>query len=216
MADPQKKPNILFIMADDIGWFEFQLLQPRNHGLRDTTRISTVSPRKARCSPILRAAGVVPQAAPPLLLASPPSAPVSPRSVHPAPPSVSASMTLPSGNFMKNFGYATGQFGKNHLGDRNEHLPTVQGGFDEFFGNLYHLNAEEEPYYPNYPKDPAFRKKYGPRGVLECKATDKDDATVDEQFGKVGKQTIENTGPLPKERMETVDEEFLVLGPRFH
>jgi arylsulfatase len=109
---------------------------------------------------------------------------------------------------MKSFGYATGQFGKNHLGDRNEHLPTVHG-FDEFFGNLYHLNAEEEPYYANYPKDPAFRKKFGPRGVLKCKASDKDDATVDEQFGKVGKQTIENTGPLPKERMETVDEEFL-------
>jgi arylsulfatase len=109
---------------------------------------------------------------------------------------------------MKNFGYATGQFGKNHLGDRNEHLPTVHG-FDEFFGNLYHLNAEEEPYYENYPKDPAFRKRFGPRGVLKCKATDKDDTTVDEQFGKVGKQTIENTGPLPKERMETVDEEFL-------
>ena len=112
------------------------------------------------------------------------------------------------GNFMKSFGYATGQFGKNHLGDRNEHLPTVHG-FDEFFGNLYHLNAEEEPYYPNYPKDPEFRKQYGPRGVLKCKATDKDDTTVDPQFGKVGKQTIENTGPLPKERMETVDEEFL-------
>ena len=109
---------------------------------------------------------------------------------------------------MKNFGYATGQFGKNHLGDRNEHLPTVHG-FDEFFGNLYHLNAEEEPEYANYPKDPAFRKRFGPRGVLKCKATDKDDPTVDEQFGKVGKQTIENTGPLPKKRMETVDEEFL-------
>jgi arylsulfatase len=82
-------------------------------------------------------------------------------------------------------------------------------GFDEFFGNLYHLNAEEEPYYDSYPKDPEFRKKFGPRGVLKCRATDKDDPTVDEQFGRVGKQTIENTGPLPKERMETVDEEFL-------
>ena len=109
---------------------------------------------------------------------------------------------------MKNFGYATGQFGKNHLGDRNEHLPTVHG-FDEFFGNLYHLNAEEEPEYPNYPKDPRFRKQFGPRGVLKCKATDKDDATVDEKFGKVGKQTIENTGPLTRKRMETVDEEFI-------
>jgi arylsulfatase len=110
--------------------------------------------------------------------------------------------------FLKKFGYATGQFGKNHLGDRNEHLPTVHG-FDEFFGNLYHLNAEEEPYYDSYPKDPEFRKKFGPRGVLKCKAIDKEDKTVDPVFGKVGKQEIENTGPLPKERMETVDEEFL-------
>ncbi len=74
---------------------------------------------------------------------------------------------------------------------------------------MYHLNAEQEPENPDYPKDPEFRKKFGPRGVLRCKATDKDDTTVDPQFGKVGKQTIENTGPLTKKRMETVDEEFL-------
>ena len=109
---------------------------------------------------------------------------------------------------LKSLGYATGQFGKNHLGDRNEHLPTVHG-FDEFFGNLYHLNAEEEPEYVDYPKDPNFLKKFGPRGVLKCRATDKDDSTVDPVFGKVGKQTIENTGPLTRKRMETVDEEFL-------
>ncbi|HEY2358188.1 MAG TPA: sulfatase-like hydrolase/transferase, partial [Phenylobacterium sp.] len=95
-----------------------------------------------------------------------------------------------------------------HLGDRNEHLPTVHG-FDEFFGNLYHLNAEEEPENPDYPKDPNFRKQFGPRGVLKCKATDKDDATEDPAFGRVGKQVIENTGPLDRKRMETVDEEFL-------
>ena len=71
---------------------------------------------------------------------------------------------------LKPLGYATGQFGKNHLGDRNEFLPTVHG-FDEFYGNLYHLNAEEEPELPDYPKDPAFRAKYGPRGVMDCKAT---------------------------------------------
>jgi arylsulfatase len=82
-------------------------------------------------------------------------------------------------------------------------------GFDEFFGNLYHLNAEEEPEYPNWPKNPEFTKKFGPRGVLKCKASDKDDATVDPQFGKVGKQVIENTGPLHRKRMETVDEEFV-------
>jgi arylsulfatase len=85
---------------------------------------------------------------------------------------------------LKPLGYSTGQFGKNHLGDRNEFLPTVHG-FDEFYGNLYHLNAEEEPELPDYPKDPAFRAKFGPRGVLDCKASDREDATVDPRFGKV-------------------------------
>jgi arylsulfatase len=107
---------------------------------------------------------------------------------------------------LKGQGYATGQFGKNHLGDRNEYLPTVHG-FDEFFGNLYHLNAEEEPEQRTYPRDPAFRAKFGPRGVLRCKATDQDDPTVDPRFGRVGKQTIEDTGPLTKKRMETIDDE---------
>jgi arylsulfatase A-like enzyme len=107
---------------------------------------------------------------------------------------------------LKPLGYATGQFGKNHLGDRNEFLPTVHG-FDEFYGNLYHLNAEEEPELPDYPTDPAFRAKYGPRGVLDCKATDKDDPTVDGRFGKVGKQIIKDTGPLTKKRMETIDDD---------
>ncbi len=107
---------------------------------------------------------------------------------------------------LKPQGYATGQFGKNHLGDRNEYLPTVHG-FDEFFGNLYHLNAEEEPEDPDYPKDPAFRAKFGPRGVIRSKATDRDDPTVDPRFGRVGKQTVEDTGPLTKKRMETIDDE---------
>ncbi|QJW98569.1 arylsulfatase [Frigoriglobus tundricola] len=107
---------------------------------------------------------------------------------------------------LKPLGYATGQFGKNHLGDRNEFLPTVHG-FDEFYGNLYHLNAEEEPELPDYPKDPAFRAKYGPRGVLDCKATDRDDPTVDGRFGKIGKQTIKDTGPLTRKRMETIDDD---------
>ncbi len=110
------------------------------------------------------------------------------------------------GGLLRNLGYATGQFGKNHVGDRNETLPTVNG-FDEFFGNLYHLNAEEEPELPDYPKDPKFKAQWGPRGVLDCKATDKDDPTVDPRFGKVGKQTIKDTGPLTKKRMETIDDE---------
>ena len=111
---------------------------------------------------------------------------------------------------LKAQGYATGQFGKNHLGDRNEHLPTVHG-FDEFYGPLYHLNASEEPEQPDYPKAPQypnFLAKFGPRGVLDCKATDVDDPTVDPRFGKVGKQTIKDTGPLTKKRMETIDDDF--------
>jgi arylsulfatase A-like enzyme len=107
---------------------------------------------------------------------------------------------------LKPLGYATGQFGKNHLGDRNEFLPTVHG-FDEFYGNLYHLNAEEEPELPDYPKDPAFRAKFGPRGVMDCKASSTDDQTVDPRFGKVGKQVCKDTGPLTKKRMETIDDD---------
>jgi len=109
---------------------------------------------------------------------------------------------------LKPHGYATAQIGKNHLGDRNEFLPTVHG-FDEFFGSLYHLNAQEEPEDPDYPKNPEFLKKFGPRGVLECKASDKDDQTEDPRFGKVGKQTIKDTGPLTRKRMETMDDELL-------
>src|SRR5271157_4078748 len=107
---------------------------------------------------------------------------------------------------LKPLGYATGQFGKNHLGDRNEFLPTVHG-FDEFYGNLYHLNAEEEPEQADYPKDPAFRAKFGPRGVLDCKASTVDDPTVDPRFGKVGMQVCKDTGPLTKKRMETIDDD---------
>ncbi len=107
---------------------------------------------------------------------------------------------------LRQMGYATGQFGKNHVGDRNESLPTVNG-FDEFFGNLYHLNAEEEPELPNYPKDPAYRARFGPRGVLKTQASDKDDPTTDPRFGRVGKQTIRDTGALTRKRMETIDDE---------
>jgi arylsulfatase len=107
---------------------------------------------------------------------------------------------------LKAQGYATAQFGKNHLGDRNEYLPTVHG-FDEFYGSLYHLNANEEPELPDYPKDPAFLAKFGPRGVLDCKASATDDPTVDPRFGKVGKQVCKDTGPLTKKRMETIDDD---------
>src|SRR5512137_1112414 len=98
-------------------------------------------------------------------------------------------------DLLKEQGYATGQFGKNHLGDRDQHLPTMHG-FDEFFGNLYHLNAEEEPETYYYPKNPEFKKKFGPRGVLHCTANGK------------GGQKVENTGPLTRKRMETIDQEI--------
>jgi len=113
---------------------------------------------------------------------------------------------------LKENGYATGQFGKNHLGDRNAHLPTVHG-FDEFFGNLYHLNTQEESEqrdYQNFAKAYSgsledYEKKFGTRGVLHCVATDVDDATEDPRFGKVGKQKCEDTGPLTQERMKNFD-----------
>ncbi len=103
---------------------------------------------------------------------------------------------------LKPLGYRTGQFGKNHLGDKDEFLPTMHG-FDEFFGNLYHLNAEEEPEHPDYPKDPAFRARFGPRGVLHCFADGH------------GGQRIEDTGPLTKKRMETIDDEVTEHALRF-
>ena len=113
---------------------------------------------------------------------------------------------------LKTAGYRTGQFGKNHLGDRNEHLPTVHG-FDEFFGNLYHLNTQEQPEYRDYQKfakvypggAEAFAKKFGTRGVLHSFATGTDDPTEDARFGRVGKQRIEDTGPLTSERMKDFD-----------
>ena len=114
-------------------------------------------------------------------------------------------------------GYATGQFGKNHLGDLNSMLPTNHG-FDEFFGNLYHLNAEEEPDLPDYPNEkdfPNFKKTFGPRGVMHSWATDKDDPTVEPRWGKVGKQKIEDTGPLTKKRMETCDDDFVARAKDF-
>jgi arylsulfatase len=115
---------------------------------------------------------------------------------------------------LKPHGYATAQIGKNHLGDRNEFLPTVHG-FDEFYGSLYHLNAQEEPEDPDYPKNPEFLAKFGPRGCLDCKASDKDDETVDPRFGKIGKQTVKDTGPITRKRMETIDDELLVRADNF-
>jgi arylsulfatase len=115
---------------------------------------------------------------------------------------------------LKPLGYATGQFGKNHLGDLNKFLPTVHG-FDEFFGNLYHLNAEEDPEDVDYPKDERFRSKFLPRGVIHSWATDKDDPTEQPRWGRIGKQRIEDTGPLTRKRMETIDDDIVTAAKDF-
>jgi len=125
--------------------------------------------------------------------------------------------TVTIADLLKDEGYTTGQFGKNHLGDLNKYLPTVHG-FDEFFGNLYHLNAEEEPSMYDYPKEkdfPEFREKFGPRGVIHSWAQDEDDSTEQARWGRVGKQRIEDTGPLTPKRMETCDDEFVAAATDF-
>jgi len=211
-SSKQKKPNILFVMGDDIGWFN---ISAYNHGIMGyrTPNIDRIAKEGAMFTDWYgqqsctagRAAFITGQS-PIRTGLTKVGLPGSDIGLGPDDPSI--------GDVMKSLGYATGQFGKNHLGDRNEHLPTVHG-FDEFFGNLYHLNAEEEPENEDYPKDPKFKARFGPRGVLKCKATDKDDATVDPSYGRVGKQVIENTGALGKKRMETVDEEFLSAAKDF-
>src|SRR5947199_2986243 len=110
---------------------------------------------------------------------------------------------VPSCNALR---YATHQFGKNHLGDLNEFLPTVHG-FDEFYGYLYHLDAMEDPAHHNYPQ--ALKDKVGPRNMVHSWATDRDDPTVQPRWGKIGKQRIEDAGTLYPKRMETVDDEIL-------
>ncbi|HVU26650.1 MAG TPA: arylsulfatase [Verrucomicrobiae bacterium] len=201
----QNKPNILVIMGDDIGWYNTSIYNRGDMGYQ-TPNIDRIGKEGAlftcwygqQSCTAGRAAFVTGQSPirTGLTKVGLPGADIG---LDPRDPSVA--------DFMKNYGYATGQFGKNHLGDLNKFLPTVHG-FDEFFGNLYHLNAEEEPENPDYPKDPSFRQKFGPRGVLHTWATDTDDPTVDPQFGRVGKQKIENTGPLTTKRMETIDDEF--------
>ncbi|HVP73516.1 MAG TPA: arylsulfatase [Phycisphaerales bacterium] len=194
------KPNILVIMGDDIGWFNPSCYNSGIMGYR-TPNIDRIAADGARFTDWYgqqsctagRAAFITGQSPirTGLTKVGLPGADIGLKAEDPS-----------IADFMKNLGYATGQFGKNHLGDKDEFLPTMHG-FDEFFGNLYHLNAEEEPENPDYPKSPEFRKKFGPRGVLKCKAT------------ADGKQTIEDTGPLTRKRMETVDEEFLAAAIDF-
>jgi arylsulfatase len=201
---PAKKPNILIIWGDDIGQFN---VSAYNHGMMGykTPNIDRIAQEGAlftdwygqQSCTAGRAAFVTGQ--------SPIRTGLTKVGLPGAPEGLKAE-DVTIAELLKPLGYATGQFGKNHLGDRNEFFPTVHG-FDEFLGNLYHLNAEEEPENPDYPKNPEFKKKFGPRGVMHCFAADKDDTTVDPRFGKVGKQKCEDTGPMTKKRMETVDEE---------
>ncbi len=201
----QTKPNILVIMGDDIGWYNPSIYNRGDMGYK-TPNIDRIGKEGAMFTSWYgqqsctagRAAFVTGQS--PIRTGL--------TKVGIAGSDIGLGTDDPSvADFMKNLGYATGQFGKNHLGDLNKHLPTVHG-FDEFFGNLYHLNAEEEAENVDYPKDPKYRAKFGPRGIMHTWATNTDDATVDPKFGRVGKQKIENTGPLTVKRMETIDDEF--------
>jgi arylsulfatase len=188
------KPNILLIMGDDIGWFN---ISAYNHGIMGyrTPNIDRLAKEgtmftdwygQQSCT-AGRAAFITGQS-PIRTGLTKVGLPGSAIGLQPEDATIA--------DLLRPLGYTTGQFGKNHLGDRDEFLPTVHG-FDEFFGNLYHLNAEQEPECPDYPKDPEFKKRFGPRGVLRSWANPD------------GTQRIENTGPLNTKRMETIDTEFL-------
>ena len=202
----QQKPNILVIMADDIGYWNISAYNRGMMGYR-TPNIDRIANEGAIFTDYYgqqsctagRAAFITGQSPlrTGLLKVGLPGAKEGLSDKDP---------TL--AELLKPQGYVTGQFGKNHLGDRNEFLPTVHG-FDEFFGNLYHLNAEDEPEHPDYPKNTQFTLRFSPRGVLRCMATIADTPGEDPRFGKWGKQNCTDTGPLTKKRMETVDEEFL-------
>jgi arylsulfatase A-like enzyme len=199
-----QKPNIVFIMGDDIGWLNIgvynqgmmagrtpNLDRLASEGMRFTDYYAEASCTAGRANfitgelPIRTGLTTVGQAGSPLGM--PDEAPT-------------------IATVLKSMGYATGQFGKNHLGDLNRFLPTVHG-FDEFFGYLYHLDAMEDPCHRNYP--PAMKDVVGPRNMIHSWATNVEDPTVQPRWGKVGKQKIEDAGPLCPERMKTVDDEIL-------
>ncbi|WP_372521855.1 arylsulfatase [Sulfuricaulis sp.] len=211
-AAANKQPNILVIWGDDIGGFNISAYNQGMMGYK-TPNIDRIAKEGAlftdwygqQSCTAGRAAFITGQS-PIRTGLTKVGLPGAPEGLKKEDPTIA--------DLLKAHGYATGQFGKNHLGDRNENFPTVHG-FDEFFGNFYHLNAEEEPENVDYPKDPKFKAMFGPRGVYHCFATDKDDPTVDPRFGKVGKQKCEDTGPLNLKRMETVDEEITAGALKF-
>ncbi len=198
-------PNILVIMPDDVGWFN---VGAYNHGMMvPTPNIDRLAAQGMLFTDHYAAPSCTAGRA--MFITGQLPIRTGLTTVGMAGSPVGLSQKDPTlAELLKPVGYKTGQFGKNHLGDRNEHLPTVNG-FDEFYGNLYHLNTEEEPFLEMWPDDPGFNQRYRPRGVLDCKASNVDDPTVDARFGKVGKQTIKDTGPLDPKRMETVDDEFV-------
>lgn len=195
-----KKPNILILWGDDIGWWNISYNSRGQMGYR-TPNIDRVANEGVAFTDYYgqqsctagRAAFITGQnpIRTGLTKVGMPGADLGIRKEDPT-----------IAKLLKPLGYATGQFGKNHLGDRDEFLPTMHG-FDEFFGNLYHLNAEEEPEDPDYPTDPAFKQRFGPRGVIHSWADGK------------GGQKVEDTGPLTKKRMETIDEEVTEHALRF-
>ncbi len=208
-SGPQK-PNIIFIMGDDIGWFNIgaynqgimagrtpHLDRMAAEGMRFTDYYAEASCTAGRANfitgevPIRTGLTTVGQAGSPLGIPD-------------------EAVTIAT--VLKSMGYATGQFGKNHLGDLNKFLPTVHG-FDEFFGYLYHLDAMEDPCHPNYPQD--LKAKVGPRNMVHSWAATKDDPTEQPRWGKIGKQRIEDAGELCPERMKTVDDEILSHALKF-
>lgn len=205
-----KQPNIIYIMGDDIGWFNIgvynqgmmagrtpNLDKLASEGMRFTDYYAEASCTAGRANFIT---GELPMR-------------TGLTTVGQAGASVGMPEAAPTiATALKSMGYATGQFGKNHLGDLNKFLPTVHG-FDEFFGYLYHLDAMEDPAHPNYPQE--LKDVVGPRNMLHCWATDVDDATVQPRWGKIGKQKIKDEGTLYPDRMETVDDEILAKAITF-
>jgi arylsulfatase len=193
---PAKKPNILVIMGDDIGWYNPSIYHRGDMGY-ETPNIDRIGKEGAMFKSWYGQQSCTAGRAACITGQSPIRTGLTKVGLPGADVGLSAKDPTIA-EVLRPLGYATGQFGKNHLGDKDEFLPTNHG-FDEFFGNLYHLNAEEEPENPDYPKNPEFKQKFGPRGVIHSYADGK----------------IDDTGPLTRKRMETVDEEFLAAALDF-